>query len=283
MTPPPPVGRLLDLTGQVVVVTGVSGGIGQGIARRLGEAGASLVLHVRGDRSSAEVLAGELDERAIVVAGDLLEDGVADGLAAAAVDRFGRLDGWVNNAGVQPVAALMAMTAAEFDAVLAGNASTTFRGTQAAAQRMTEGGSIVNVASIEAIQPALGHSHYVASKAAVVAHSRAAAVELASAGVRVNAVAPGLIDRPGPRRGVAGRRRPLAGGVPARAARQPRRRRRRLPVPALGRLEMGDRSRARRRRRRAGPERPGERTVGSAPVAGPVSRRRYMVRRIGVA
>ena len=86
----PPVGALLDMTGQVVVVTGVSGGIGHGIARRLGEAGASVVLHVRRDRSAAEVLASELGERAIVVAGDLLEAGVADGLAVTAVERFGR-------------------------------------------------------------------------------------------------------------------------------------------------------------------------------------------------
>ena len=193
----PPVGTLLDLTGRVVVVTGVSGGIGQGIARRAGEAGASLVLHVRRDRSAAEVLAAELGERALVVTGDLLEDGVAGSLAAAAVERFGRLDGWVNNAGVQPVAALTEMTGEDFDEVIDGNASVTFRGTQAAAQRMTDGGAIVNVASIEALQPAVGHSHYVAAKAAVVAHTRAAAVELASAGVRVNAVAPGLIDRPG--------------------------------------------------------------------------------------
>jgi 3-oxoacyl-[acyl-carrier protein] reductase len=192
-----PVGALLDLTGRVVVVTGVSGGIGQGIARRVGEAGASLVLHVRRDRSAAEVLAGELGERAMVVAGDLLEEGVATSLAAAAVDRFGRLDGWVNNAGVQPVALLTEMTSRDFEDVMAGNVATAFRGTQAAAQHMSEGGAIVNVASIEALQPAVGHSHYVASKAAVVAHTRAAAVELAASGVRVNAVAPGLIDRPG--------------------------------------------------------------------------------------
>ena len=193
----PPVGTLLDLTGKVLVVTGVSGGIGQGIARRLGEAGASVVVHVRHDRSAAAVLCEELGERGLLVAGDLLHDGVADGLAAAAVERFGRLDGWVNNAGVQPVAALPAMTAAEFDEVVAGNVSTTFRGTQAAARAMIDGGAIVNVASIEALQPALGHSHYVASKAAVVAHTRAAALELGPSGVRVNAVAPGLIDRPG--------------------------------------------------------------------------------------
>jgi 3-oxoacyl-[acyl-carrier protein] reductase len=155
------------------------------------------VLHVRRDRAAAEVLAGELGERAVIVAGDLLEDGVAVALAAAAVEQFGRLDGWVNNAGVQPVALLTEMTSSDFDEVVAGNVATVFRGTQAAAQHMPEGGAIVNVASIEALQPAVGHSHYVASKAAVVAHTRAAAVELAPAGVRVNAVAPGLIDRAG--------------------------------------------------------------------------------------
>jgi NAD(P)-dependent dehydrogenase (short-subunit alcohol dehydrogenase family) len=193
----PPVGTLLDLTGRVVVVTGVSGGIGQGIARRLGEAGASVVLHVRRDRAAAEVLAAELGDRAVVVAGDLLQDGIAGDLAALAEEHFGGLDGWVNNAGVQPVRALTEMTDDEFDGVLAANAATTFRGTRAAAQRMAQGGAIVNVASIEALQPAVGHSHYVASKAAVVAHTRAAAVELAPSGIRVNAVAPGLIDRPG--------------------------------------------------------------------------------------
>ena len=74
------------------------------------------------------------------------------------------------------------MTDDEFDDVIAGNAHVTFRGTQAAAQRMATGGAIVNVASIEALSRAVGHSHYAAAKAAVVAHTRAAAVELAAVG-----------------------------------------------------------------------------------------------------
>ncbi|MET0144096.1 MAG: SDR family NAD(P)-dependent oxidoreductase [Ilumatobacteraceae bacterium] len=193
----PPVGQLLDLSGRAVVVTGVSSGIGTGIARRVGEAGASLVLHVRHDRAAAEVLAGDLGDRAVVVTGDLRERGVAEALADAAVERFGRLDGWISNAGVQPVAGLLAMDAAAFEEVVSGNLTTTFLSTCAAATRMSPGGAIVNVASIEAIQPAPGHSHYSASKAAVVAHTRAAALELGSAGIRVNAVAPGLIDRDG--------------------------------------------------------------------------------------
>ena len=110
---------------------------------------------------------------------------------------FGRLEAWVSNAGVQPVAGLLDMDEDEFASVVAGNLTTTFHSTQAAAARLVEGGAIVNVASIEAFQPAAGHSHYSAAKAAVVAHTRAAALELGPAGIRVNAVAPGLIDRPG--------------------------------------------------------------------------------------
>jgi NAD(P)-dependent dehydrogenase (short-subunit alcohol dehydrogenase family) len=193
----PPVGRLLSLEDRVAVVTGVSPGIGHGIAQRFLEAGASVVLHCRERRAAAEVLAAEAGDRAVVVSGDLLSGQGAEGVAAAAVARFGRLDVWVNNAGVQPVAGLMAMNADAFADVVDGNLATVFAGTQAAASRMVDGGAIVNVASIEALQPAAGHSHYVAAKAAVVAHTRAAALELGPAGVRVNAVAPGLVDRAG--------------------------------------------------------------------------------------
>ena len=89
------------------------------------------------------------------------------------------------------------MSPEEFTTVVDSNLGTVFHGTRAAASRMVDGGAIVNVASIEALQPADGHSHYSAAKAAVVAHTRAAALELGPLGIRVNAVAPGLIARPG--------------------------------------------------------------------------------------
>ena len=151
----------------------------------------------------------------------------------AAVERFGRLDVWVNNAGVQPVPRCWRWSPEEFATVVDSNLGTVFHGTRAAASRMVDGGAIVNVASIEALQPADGHSHYSAAKAAVVAHTRAAALELGPLGIRVNAVAPGLIAAPGHRRGVARGRRPLGGRVPARSPRAARRRRRRLPVPGV--------------------------------------------------
>ncbi len=169
----------LDLTGRVAVVTGASGGIGAGIADRLAAAGATVVRHGgRGD-------------------GDLRQPGVAEVLARRAADEHGRLDVWVSNAGVQPVADLLAMAPSDFAEVVDGNVTTVFHSTQAAARHMAAGGAIVNVASIEAVQPAFGHSHYAAAKAAVVAHTRAAALELGGRGVRVNAVCPGLIERSG--------------------------------------------------------------------------------------
>jgi NAD(P)-dependent dehydrogenase (short-subunit alcohol dehydrogenase family) len=183
----PPVGRLLDLTGRVALVTGASGNIGAGIARRLDEAGASVVAHAH--RSGAA-----LDDRFVAAVGDVQRDSRA--ICAAAVEAFGRLDVLVNNAGIQPVAPIAAIGDDELAEMFRVNAAGVAAMTREAAAVMT-GGAIVNVASIEGLQPAANHSHYAAAKAAVVMHTRAAALELGPAGIRVNCVSPGLIDAPG--------------------------------------------------------------------------------------
>ncbi|MGI9031460.1 MAG: SDR family NAD(P)-dependent oxidoreductase [Ilumatobacteraceae bacterium] len=183
----PAVAELFDLTTRVAVVTGAGRGLGAGIARRLMEAGATVVVHHR---------SGSPDDDSVVT-GDLRAEGAADRIVATVMERHGRLDIWVNNAGVQPVAALASMTDGEFDEVVTANLTTTFRATRSCAAVMAPGSAIVNVASIEALAAPAGHSHYGAAKAAVVAHTRAAAIELGARGIRVNAVAPGLIDRPG--------------------------------------------------------------------------------------
>ena len=199
---------LPDLTGQRVLVTGATGGIGTGIARRFAAAGADVAVHYRSSKPAAEALAGELREagvRAEPVHADLSEPGGPLKLIAAAVKRLGGLDGVVNNAGIQPLATLAEMTRTEWDAVFATNLGAVFELSQAAAAAMGEGDParsganrwITHIASIEASRPAAAHGHYAAAKAGLVMHARAAALELGEWGIRVNTVSPGLIDRPG--------------------------------------------------------------------------------------
>ena len=187
----PPVSSLLDLTGRVALVTGASGNIGAGIARRLHEAGGAVVLHAGRNRASADALAAELAEHVTVVQGDVERD--ADRLCDETITAFGRLDIVVNNAGIQPVAPFMDLTADDRSEMLRINVGGVMAMTHGAAARMPGGGCVVNIASIEGLQPAFMHSHYTTSKAAVLMHTRAAALELGARGIRVNAVAPGLI------------------------------------------------------------------------------------------
>ena len=199
----PPVASLLDFRGKVALVTGAGGGLGRGIAARFAEAGAAVVAHYRQSAEPAAALVATITRaggQARAAAADLAREEDVARLIAGAVEAFGRLDVLVNNAGTYPVTSLLEMTAAEWDEVMASNLRTTFLCTQAAARQMARqgtGGAIVNITSIEAESPAPGHSHYNAAKAGVLMHTRAAALELASHGIRVNAVAPGLIWREG--------------------------------------------------------------------------------------
>jgi NAD(P)-dependent dehydrogenase (short-subunit alcohol dehydrogenase family) len=194
-TSPPPVASLLDLAGLVAVVTGASGNIGAGIARRLHEAGAAVVVHARRERAGVEPLVAELGERAAAVVGDVERDAAT--ICAAAAEAFGRLDVVVNNAGIQPVAPLDALGPDQVTEMLRINVAGVAAMTREAAKLMPDGGAIVNISSIEGLQPAFDHSHYAASKAAVIMHTRAAALELGPRGIRVNCVSPGLIEAPG--------------------------------------------------------------------------------------
>ena len=194
---PPRVSELLDLSNQAILVTGASGNIGAGIARRLHEAGASVALHCTSNRASLELFATQLGSRVAIVQGDVERD--AERLCAEARSAFSGLTGLVNNAGIQPVRALLEQTSADRTEMLRVNTLGVMALTAAAAKIMVSsgGGAVVNIASIEGLQPALGHSHYTTSKAAVLLHTRSAALELGRYGIRVNAVAPGLIDAPG--------------------------------------------------------------------------------------
>lgn len=198
----PPVKSLLDFTGKVTLVTGSGSGAGQGIALRFAEAGASVVVHYHTSETGAQQTARRIRERggeAIAQPGDLTREQDVARLVQRAVDAFGRVDVLINNAGIYPLASVLDMTTAEWDQVVDANLKSVFLCTQAAAKvmRAQGGGAIVNITSIEAENPAPSHSHYNAAKGGVLMFTRASACELAPYGIRVNAVAPGLIWREG--------------------------------------------------------------------------------------
>ncbi len=187
-------GALLDLSGRVVIVTGSNGGIGTGIAGRFSAAGASVVLH---HRSGQPI---ELPGPSAGVAADLTDPRGPATVVAAALEAFGRVDALVNNAGIQPVAGFLDLTDADWQVMVDTNLTAVHRLTQAVGSQMVaqgDGGAVVHIASIEGSQPAAGHSHYATTKAGLIMHARAAALELGSHGIRVNTVSPGLIGRPG--------------------------------------------------------------------------------------
>jgi len=197
----PAVARLLDFTDRIVLVTGAGGGLGQAIALRFAEAGARVAVHYRSRQGGAARVVERIGrERARALAADLTKEPDVRALVARTVEAFGRLDVLVNNAGSYPLAGLLDMTPAQWDEVVAANLTSVVLATQAAARQMVaqgQGGAIVNVTSIEAESPAPAHSHYSAAKAGVAMHTRSAALELGPRGIRVNAVAPGLIWREG--------------------------------------------------------------------------------------
>jgi 3-oxoacyl-[acyl-carrier protein] reductase len=199
----PRVASLLDYRGKVAVVTGAARGLGHGIALRFAEAGAAVVVHHRGHAEDAQAAVRRIVDgggRAIAAPGDLTLEADAERLMARATDALGGLDVLVNNAGAYPMAGLLDMTAAQWQETIDANLRTAVLCTQAAARRMIalgRPGAIVHITSIEGETPADGHSHYSVAKAGLLMHTRSAAHELARHGIRVNAVAPGLIWREG--------------------------------------------------------------------------------------
>lgn len=183
----------------MVLVTGASGGVGAGIARRFAAAGAAVGVAYGTGADRAEAFVAELTAaggRAVALAGDVRDPGACAALVDGCRERLGGLEHVVAAAGIQPVADLPGMSVADWRAVLDADATGTFATLQAAAPALPDGGSITLVASIEGSRPERGHAHYAAAKAATVMLARAAAVEYGPR-IRVNSVSPGLVTRPG--------------------------------------------------------------------------------------
>jgi len=192
---------LLSLHGRVAVVTGGASGIGAATVRRLAEAGASVVIADR-ERIGGEAVAQQLTEqtgsKVVACLADVADSATLAAAADLAVSLFGRLDIWVNNAGIYPTTGPAIEVTDEFiDRMMMINVRGTFAGSREAAKRMTSGGVIVNLASTAGFRPANGISAYVTSKHAVVGLTKNLALELAPLDIRVVGVAPGVIDTPG--------------------------------------------------------------------------------------
>lgn len=184
------------LAGRTAVITGGARGLGYAVAERFIAEGARVVLgdvNAEATRAAAETLGGSVFARAHVC--DVTSGAEVDSLVAVAVEAFGSLDIMVNNAGITRDATLRTMTEQQFDEVIAVHVKGSWNGTRAAAAIMREQrrGAIINMSSISGKVGLIGQTNYSAAKAGIVGLTKAAAKELAHLGVRVNAIAPGLI------------------------------------------------------------------------------------------
>jgi len=194
--------ELLDLSGKSAIVTGGAKGIGYGIAYRLAEAGAK-VLVADTDEGHAQKTAAELSSKgwtASALKTDVSSEEDVKKMIDACRQQFGSVDILVNNAGIYPPAPVALMTEDQFDKVMRVNLRSVFLTTKYAAEVMKTqgGGRIINITSIDALHPSMvGLAHYDASKHGAWGFTKNSALELAEHKIWVNAIAPGGINTPG--------------------------------------------------------------------------------------
>lgn len=197
----------MRLKDRVAIVTGAQQGIGKAIALAFGREGARVVVNYLDDQKSAEGIVEKIEAfgtAAVAIMGDIA-NGQDVGKLVTAAESWGGADILVNNAGVYPRDAFLEMSESQWDKVISINLKGPFLCSRDVARSIIEhgrGGAIVNISSVVASIGAVRGAHYTASKAGLIGLTRANAVELAPHGIRVNAIAPGIVDTAQPRQGM---------------------------------------------------------------------------------
>jgi 3-oxoacyl-[acyl-carrier protein] reductase len=193
-----------ELTGKVAIVTGAGRNIGRAIALTLAEAGASILINARSNRTEAEAVAREIESvgsRALVHIGDVADPKAVQVMADAASLGFGRIDILVNNAALRREKPFAEMDYAEWREILDVTLDGAFHCTKAClpALRKSGAGTVVNIGGLSAHTGARNRAHVVTAKAGIIGLTRALAHDLADDGITVNCVVPGLIDTARPK------------------------------------------------------------------------------------
>jgi glucose 1-dehydrogenase len=197
------------LRGQTALVTGASSGIGEGIARAMGAAGAAVVVNYGGNAAGAGRVVADLraaGAEALAIRADVAREADVEAMFAQVLGAWGRLDIFVSNAGIQRDASLTEMTLEQWNTVLAVNLTGAFLCTRAAARVMMAqaprpevsraAGKVIFISSVHEIIPWAGHLNYAASKGGLKLFMQSVAQELAPHRIRVNSIAPGAIQTP---------------------------------------------------------------------------------------
>jgi 3-oxoacyl-[acyl-carrier protein] reductase len=187
------------LSGQVALVTGASRGIGAAIAKDLATAGATAVVNYASSPAAAEAVVREIEAaggKAWAHQANVADEEQVEGLIKAVLEKEGRLDVLVNNAGITRDGLLMRMKSGDWQSVIDLNLTGVFLCTRAVSRSMLKArsGRIINITSVVGLMGNPGQANYSAAKAGVIGLTRSSAAEFASRGVTVNAVAPGFIE-----------------------------------------------------------------------------------------
>jgi acetoacetyl-CoA reductase len=190
---------MTELTGRACLVTGGSRGIGRAIALELGRCGASVAVGYSTNKEAAEQVAMEVaihGGTAFAFGCDVQDPEAVEPAVAGVMERFGKIDVLVNNAGITRDRSLAKMTFEEWNAVIQTNLTSVFHVTSRVLPHMVQAGygRVVNISSVIGVHGNFGQANYAAAKAGIVGFTKSAALELARKGVTVNAIAPGFIE-----------------------------------------------------------------------------------------